>query len=1386
MVRRPRPTIGLLIDWVEGGYHSALWSGVADVSREQDVNLLCFVGGPLHSPIGFEIQRNALYDLVDTPTVDGLIIAMGTLGNFSDLEQCKSFCERYRPLPMVSIALTLEGIPSIVVDNRPGMHEAIAHLIGVHGHRRIAFIRGPEDVQDADQRYRTYTDTLAQYGLPFDPDLVAPGDFIRSTGSTAVHLLLDERKVSFDAIVAANDSMALGALESLQARGIQAPDDVAVVGFDDTEEARFSPLPLTTVRQPIYRLGRRAVEMLLAQLRGEDAPEHVTLPSELVIRASCGCSDQTTIRVLDGPEIHSLQMQAHYRLQAQAQSIALRTFSEVLSATFDMAELMDAIAQELPHLGIECCYLSLYEPSAGGKTSSEWSRLVLAYDQTGRIELDPRGRRFPSRQLAPDGILRREKRYSLLGEALFFREEQIGFILFDANSRGETVYEMLRVQISSALKGALLFQKHGQRVTELAVLNELGQALTARLDVGEVLNEAYRQASRLLDAANFYIALYDSDKDEVTFAIDVTDGNIQKFFSARRAGKGLTEYIIHNRTPLLIRADLPKRLQELGIEPVGRMALSWLGVPLMIGRQVLGVIAVQSHTAPFAYDEHDQDTLTAIAGQTAIAIHNAKLYEQAQHEIAERRRAEEEARRRAAQAALIYQVGQRVSGELELEALLSEIVTAVRDAFDYHSVLLMLLNEEANCLTLQAIAGGYADVFPADLWLGVGEGMIGHAAATGAPQISGDVSQDPHYIRKATETTQSELAVPIKSGRDTIGVLDLQSNNLDAFDETDVMLMETLADQIAVAIKNARLYEKAQQRLREQTALFDASQRLASAPLRAEGIAEIAVRESAEIMGAECSFSLLEPQGDTLHVLADVRVEEGIEHWEDEEESFNLSDYPATARVMETLKPLVVQASAPDADPAELAYMQEYETATLVILPLAIKGQAIGVMELETSEERRYTPEQLNTAMTLANQVAVALENARLYEAMQQELGERKRAEEALARERDLLHALMDNTPDAIYFKDADSRFVQVNTTQAQVLVGTHDFGKIIGKTDFDFFAAEHAQDAYQDEQEIVRSGQPLTDKLEKIQRADGQTRWVSTTKIPLIGKDGQVAGTIGITRDITERKRAEEQLQRYAAEMERANEEVKRFAYIVSHDLRAPLVNMKGFTSELRLALDEIQSTMETILPHLDAEQKRTTTRALQEDVPEALEFIDSSVTYMDRFIHALLKLSRLGRCELKLEPVDVNAIVQATLQTMAHQIAEHQGKIIVDALPEVIADRTSMEQIIGNILDNAVKYLTPDRPAEIRIAAERGDDETTFHLHDNGCGIAPDDMDKVFAPFQRAGRQDVPGEGMGLAYVQALVRRHGGRIWYESEPGIGTTFSFTISNDLQDEQHI
>jgi signal transduction histidine kinase len=187
-----------------------------------------------------------------------------------------------------------------------------------------------------------------------------------------------------------------------------------------------------------------------------------------------------------------------------------------------------------------------------------------------------------------------------------------------------------------------------------------------------------------------------------------------------------------------------------------------------------------------------------------------------------------------------------------------------------------------------------------------------------------------------------------------------------------------------------------------------------------------------------------------------------------------------------------------------------------------------------------------------------------------------------------------------------------------------------------------------------------------------------------------------------------------------------------------------------------------------------------LEEGIPEALGFIDASVSELDRLVTAIRNLSSLSHREIRRKPVDMNTLIQATLDRLTDQIKERQVTVTVGPLPEVVADQAAMEEIMIHLLRNAVLYLDPERPGAIEITAEQNHDETLFRVQDNGRGIAEGDKDKVFAPFRRAGRQDVPGEGMGLPYVQTLVRRHGGRIRFVSEVGVGTTFTFTISHDL------
>jgi PAS domain S-box-containing protein len=398
------------------------------------------------------------------------------------------------------------------------------------------------------------------------------------------------------------------------------------------------------------------------------------------------------------------------------------------------------------------------------------------------------------------------------------------------------------------------------------------------------------------------------------------------------------------------------------------------------------------------------------------------------------------------------------------------------------------------------------------------------------------------------------------------------------------------------------------------------------------------------------------------------------------------------------------------------------------------------------------------------------------FRGISRDITERRQMEEALRKSEELFRSVAQTATEGIINIDSDGNVVFWNKA-AEMIFG-YSTDEMVGQS-LALVMPERFREAHQQGMRRVAS--------------TGESRVVGTTvEVAGLAKDGHefpaelslatwktVEGVFftGIVRDITERKRAAELLQRYSAELERSNEEVKNFAYIVSHDLRVPLVNLKGYTSELRSALGVIGSNFDAALPHLNDEKRSAVAMALHEDVPEALEFITNSVSRMDSFINSILILARLGRQDLKPEPIDMNALLQTTVETMSHQLQERGIEVIVGSLPHVVADRTAMEQIMGNILSNAVKYLDSSRPGRIEVTAQANGAETTFRIGDNGRGIAAEDMGKVFAPFRRAGKQDTPGEGMGLAYVQTLLRRHGGRISCESELGKGTTFTFTIS---------
>lgn len=311
---------------------------------------------------------------------------------------------------------------------------------------------------------------------------------------------------------------------------------------------------------------------------------------------------------------------------------------------------------------------------------------------------------------------------------------------------------------------------------------------------------------------------------------------------------------------------------------------------------------------------------------------------------------------------------------------------------------------------------------------------------------------------------------------------------------------------------------------------------------------------------------------------------------------------------------------------------------------------------------------------------------------------------------------------------------------------------------------------------EVSTTGETVTDDY--WLDMDGERRWFSAHFSPMRDENAQiVAITCGI-REITDRKNLEIELlnanaemtirvQRRTMELEHINEELKNFAYIISHDLRNPLINIQGFLSELEHSLKTLSTPDDA--PVLSA--------TIEKDINESIAFIRSSATEMNQKIDAILRLSRMGRRDLTFVDVNLNTVVAEEFRSHAHQIKEMD--VTAEILPVILADYLAVKIIIGNILSNAIKYLVPNRRGNVHIAVQRNENDFILSIADNGRGIPASQADRVFKLFRRVG-SFADGEGMGLAYVQTLVRRHDGRIWFESEEGVGTTFYISLPSKL------
>ena len=426
-----------------------------------------------------------------------------------------------------------------------------------------------------------------------------------------------------------------------------------------------------------------------------------------------------------------------------------------------------------------------------------------------------------------------------------------------------------------------------------------------------------------------------------------------------------------------------------------------------------------------------------------------------------------------------------------------------------------------------------------------------------------------------------------------------------------------------------------------------------------------------------------------------------------------------------------------------------------------------------------------------ANVVITALRDPdgvlRGFGKVSRDLTERREAEQRVRESEERLRLLVESTLDYAIFMLSPEGIIASWNPGAERMKG-YAPSEIIGKHFSVFYPREQIERGWPEHElrEAVRVGR-FEDEGWRV-RKDGTVFWANVVITALRASDGTLRGFAKVTRDMSDRKAQQERIENLTRELERRVQELattnreleqksrenESFVYSVSHDLRSPLVNLQGFSQELKLSSDALQKLMTRADVPKDVQQEGVT--LIQGELTESIDFIHNAVRHLSTIIDGLLRLSRIGHVEYEAKDVDMNALVTDILAAMHSQITAAGVQITVSPLPHVRGDRNAIGQIFANIIGNALKSFDNGQERLIEIKAS-DDDVPVFSIRDTGIGIPLEYQPKIFQVFQQVHTSRSRGEGMGLAIVRRIVERHGGRIWFQSSPGEGTTFYFKLS---------
>jgi len=537
LIHNHRRTIGLLMDNRWGSYSEGAWTALNTIASEKNINLVLLPSETIINKNEYEYQFNLCYNYIENQLFDGIII-LSSIVRYSNMHEHYAHKLNFlTTTPTISIGSFLPGaLSSILIDNKTGIREAMTHLITHHHLTKIACITGPAGNQEAIDRFDTYKEMLLLHHIPVDPSLIVEGDFFIESGITAGKILYEERNIAIEAIICANDAMAIGFMQYCIDKNISIPNDVKIIGFDNVHEIQFLMSPLASIEQPYEQISTLALELLTKTWAGIEVEPTYLVESHFISRTSCGC-----IEYIDHPQGFNVNYYNKDALLQFSQAITYEGIKKIIvnrqmnnlmlegihniMSPKTQTDLLIELPLILSKLNIKTCLISLFNPSDGQspdnplhighsalKTSPEdidlpqLSSSIFCYQQA-TVQLG-QPTFYDSNLLIPPEMVFEDRHHTFILEPLFFNEELFGIILFELGLIDSNVYETIRRHLSNAIKLHTMFdylkstQKHLVQSEKMAALGTLVAGVAH--EINTPIGIGITAASFILDQTNMF------------------------------------------------------------------------------------------------------------------------------------------------------------------------------------------------------------------------------------------------------------------------------------------------------------------------------------------------------------------------------------------------------------------------------------------------------------------------------------------------------------------------------------------------------------------------------------------------------------------------------------------------------------------------------------------------------------------------------------------------------------------------------------------------------------------------------------------------------------------------------------------------------------------